>query len=369
MRKKILYLFSDTGGGHRSAASALISAVQKVSPKEISQDMVDVFAECSGFLNIFARLYAPVIRYSPQFWGRLYYWLDDWKKLETLQKISSPFILEELKKLISLKSPDVIVSVHPMVNHLAFEACRQLGKQIPIITVVMDPVTFHKSWICPDISLLIVATEQAKIMAEKYGMDRARIKVLGIPIDPRFLEKNSKEKLRQEMGLDKKTFTILLMGGGEGSGGIFEIVAALEKEELKAQLIVVCGRNSSLKKRLENARLKMKARIFGFTNDVPAIMDASDIIVTKAGPGSIAEAISKDLPMIITSWLPGQEEGNVEFVSQENIGKIEKDPKKVALLVKKMLESPEEQEMRARIKKIAKPHAALDIAKVILSYL
>ena len=81
MDKKILYLFSDTGGGHRSAATALIKAVNEISNNKFKQNMVDVFAECSGFLNVFAKLYGPVIRYSPKMWGRLYYWLDDPKKL------------------------------------------------------------------------------------------------------------------------------------------------------------------------------------------------------------------------------------------------------------------------------------------------
>jgi 1,2-diacylglycerol 3-beta-galactosyltransferase len=77
MKKKILYLFSDTGGGHRSAATAVMRAVDHLHKDKYSQEMIDVFATCSGFLNIFAKLYGPVIKYSPKMWGQLYYWLDD----------------------------------------------------------------------------------------------------------------------------------------------------------------------------------------------------------------------------------------------------------------------------------------------------
>ncbi|MBU1026278.1 MAG: hypothetical protein KKA31_00940, partial [Candidatus Margulisbacteria bacterium] len=106
MKKKILYLYSDTGGGHRSAATAIMRAVEHVHKDKYHQEMIDVFASCSGFLNIFAKLYGPVIKYYPKMWGQLYYWLDDEKKLERLEKMSGPFILEELTKLIQNKIPD-----------------------------------------------------------------------------------------------------------------------------------------------------------------------------------------------------------------------------------------------------------------------
>ena len=99
VKKKILYLFSDTGGGHRSAASAIIKAVGS----RADQEMIDVFAEGSGFLNVFAKLYSPVIKYSPKMWGMLYYFLDDEKKLERLEKISRPFIHDKLTKIIKTK--------------------------------------------------------------------------------------------------------------------------------------------------------------------------------------------------------------------------------------------------------------------------
>src|SRR3989338_9736063 len=97
-------------------------AVEHLSRDVYSQEMVDVFASCSGFLNVFAKLYAPVIKYSPRLWGRLYYWMDDEKKLEQLEKISRPFILKELKRLIVANRPDAIISVHPLVNHMTAQA-------------------------------------------------------------------------------------------------------------------------------------------------------------------------------------------------------------------------------------------------------
>ena len=170
MKKNILYLFSDTGGGHRSAASAIMRAVDHLRKDLLNQEMIDVFAQCSGFLNVFAKLYGPVIKYYPKMWGQLYYWLDDQNKLEALEKISRPFILEELIKMINDKKPDIIVSVHPMVNHLTAKAIEQSGKNIPFVVVITDPVTLHRAWIVPQVDQVIVATPAAKQAAMAYGM-------------------------------------------------------------------------------------------------------------------------------------------------------------------------------------------------------
>ena len=372
MKKKILYLFSDTGGGHRSAAVAIMRAVEHLRKETYAQEMIDVFATCSGFLNIFAKLYGPVIKYSPKLWGQLYYWLDDENKLEQLERLSRPFILKELTKLISEKIPEVIVSVHPLVNHLTVRAIREAKLRIPFVVVITDPVTLHRAWITPEVDLCIVATEEAKKLAIKYGMPERKIKVIGMPIDPKFfLKDKAKQEARKKDHLRPRLFTVLLMGGGEGAGKMYEIIEELNKTELKVQLIVIAGRNKRLETKLKKNihRFKFPMRVYGFTDQVHELMAESDLIVTKAGPGTIAEALAMNLPIIITSWLPGQEEGNVEFVVRENVGRVSRDPRQVVELIAEMKTSSEFEKMKQNIKRVARPQAALDIARQIFAYL
>jgi len=372
MKKKILYLFSDTGGGHRSAAIAIMRAVEHLRKDAYAQEMVDVFAACSGFLNIFAKLYAPVIKYSPKLWGQLYYWLDDERKLERLERVSRPFILKELTKLILEKMPSVIVSVHPLVNHLTVRAIKESGLKIPFVVVITDPVTLHRAWITPEVDLCIVATEEAKKLAIKYGMPERKLKVIGMPIDPKFfLRDQQKQMARKKDHLQPRLFTVLLMGGGEGAGKMYEIIEALNKSELKLQLIVIAGRNRQLEAKLKRNvhRFRFPMRIYGFTDQVHELMAESDLIITKAGPGTIAEALAMNLPIIITSWLPGQEEGNVEFVVRENVGRVSRDPKRVVELIKEIKETSQFEKMKQNIKRVARPQAALDIARQIFAYL
>lgn len=372
MKQKILYLFSDTGGGHRSAATAIVNAVKHESKDKYAQEMVDVFATCSGFLNVFAKLYGPVIKFYPQMWGQLYYWLDDEKKLERLEQMSRPFILEELTKLIQDKMPSAIVSVHPMINHLTATAIKQSGKKIPFIVVITDPVTLHRAWITPGADQCVVATPEAREMAIKYGMPEEKIKVIGMPIDPKFfLKDKEKEAARKKDRLKPKTFTILLMGGGEGAGKMYDLIEELHQEKLKVQLIVITGRNKSLETRLKQDKKKFRfpMRVYGFTDQVHELMSESDLIITKAGPGTIAEAMAMGLPIIITSWLPGQEEGNVEFVVRENVGRVSKDPKRVVEIIKEMQSTDEFEELKKNIKRVSRPQAAMEIAHEIFSYL
>ncbi|KPJ69870.1 hypothetical protein AMJ44_02065 [candidate division WOR-1 bacterium DG_54_3] len=368
MKKKILYFFSDTGGGHRSAANAIINAVEHLRKGQFCQEMIDVFANCSGFLNMFAKLYGPVIKYYPKMWGQLWYWLDDERKLERLEKMSRPFILKELTELIQEKSPNLIVSVHPMINHLTVRAIKQSGLKIPFLVAITDPVTLHRAWITPEADLVIVATPEAKKLALKYGMPEKKVKIIGMPIHPKFfLKDKQKQQARKRDHLKPKLFTVLLMGGGEGAGKMYEIIKEFNREKFKLQLIVIAGRNKKLETRIKRNTHKFHfpMRVCGFTDQVYEIMEESDLIITKAGPGTIAEALAMNLPIIITSWLPGQEEGNVEFVIRENVGRVSKNPKRVVEIVKEIKETCEFEEMKKNIRRVSRPQAAVDIAHEI----
>jgi len=150
-----------------------------------------------------------------------------------------------------------------------------------------------------------------------------------------------------------------------------EIIDELDKQKLNVQLIVIAGRNKALEQKLKRDKSKynMPMKVFGFTDKVHELMAESDMIVTKAGPGTIAEALAMDLPIVITDWLPGQEEGNVEFVVKEDIGRVSKDPAKIVEIIKEMKDTDTFEEIKKNIKRVSKPHAAVEIAHEIFSHL
>ncbi len=212
---KILYLYSDTGGGHRAAANSLMTAVKRLKGEEIEQEAIDIFAQGSSFLNIFARAYAPVIKYAPWFWRFLWFSLNDNKRLKIMEKIATPFILNSIARIFDEKKPDILVSVHPLVNHLSIKAIKKIGLNIPYITVTMDPVDLHKAWISPETDYITTGTEEAKQICLKEGLPENKIKLLGIPIDPRFSDEHNKKEVRRSMNLKEDLYTVLVMGGGK----------------------------------------------------------------------------------------------------------------------------------------------------------
>jgi 1,2-diacylglycerol 3-beta-galactosyltransferase len=291
-----------------------------------------------------------------------------------VKTVATPLIHNGLLRLITTVQPDVIVSIHPMLNHVTIEALRDLGLHIPFITVVTDLVSIHSTWFAPGADSYIVPTEEAKQIYLKRGLDPDRVHVLGMPIDPKFtLPVASKEELRRKFELQPGLPVVLLVGGGEGSGGLLASVRAISQARLPVQLLIITGRNKRLYVYLQRIRshLRVPAKVFGFVQNMPEMMHASDVIITKAGPGTICEALACGLPIILNSYVPGQEEGNVDFVLNNGVGILAHDSIELIDALRRMVK-PGSQIMRrqlANAKRISRPNTSFDIAKHILSYM
>jgi 1,2-diacylglycerol 3-beta-galactosyltransferase len=176
-----------------------------------------------------------------------------------------------LLRLFTTVQPDIIVSIHPMLNHVTVHALQELGLHIPFLTVVTDLVSVHYAWFAPGVDTYIVPTEQAKKLYLKRGLDAGRVHMLGMPIDPKFMLKvDEKERLQQKFGLNSDLPVILLVGGGDGAGGLQAAVRAISQARLPVQLMVVTGRNKRLYTHLQRTRasLHVHATIFGFVQNM-----------------------------------------------------------------------------------------------------
>ncbi|MCA9981585.1 MAG: glycosyltransferase, partial [Anaerolineales bacterium] len=173
-----------------------------------------------------------------------------------------------------------------------------------------------------------------------------------------------KATVRRQLGLLTERYTIMVMGGGEGFGKIYKVARHIARQAPQAQLIIVAGRNRALKHKLEAVTWEIPTRIYGFVDNMPDLMRASDVLVTKAGPGTISEAFIAGLPPIIFGCIPGQEVGNVEYVQKHNAGAYAEEPEKIARLVQTWLDPQNDalNQMAANAARLARPKAALDIA-------
>jgi 1,2-diacylglycerol 3-beta-galactosyltransferase len=368
-RPHILFLFSDTGGGHRSAAQAIIEALQLEYDDRITTQMVDIFLDFAPPpLNYLPKWYPYMVRF-PEAWGVGYKLSNGNRRAMLVVKSAYPYVRRSLRKLINQNPADMIVTVHPLANESFLHA---LGEQRPpFITVVTDLVTTHALWYHKDVDICLVPTEAARQRGLLAGLRPEQVKVVGLPVADRFCRPiGDKKALRQQLGWIPEQFVVLLVGGGEGMGPLEKTALAIAETNLPITLVVVAGRNVDLKQRLESRTWPITTMIYGFVHEMPDFMRAADILVTKAGPGTISEALNAGLPMILYSRLPGQEDGNVEFVISEGVGVWAPNTSEIIRTLQAWINHPEQRQGVAEACiQAARPQAAREIAQILANRL
>jgi 1,2-diacylglycerol 3-beta-galactosyltransferase len=366
MRKpRLLLLFSDTGGGHRSAAEAVIRALENHYPEQFEIQLIDVFKDYAPPpLNRLPALYPDIVRY-PTLWRIGFRLSDGRRRARAINRTSWPYIRRAVRRLVKEHSADLVVSFHPLFVAPYLNAKR--GRSIPFLVVVTDLVSTHSLWYSSETDLTLVPTEQARERALRNGLVAGRVEITGLPVAQPFCEpKGDRSKLRSELGWPQDLPVVLLVGGGEGMGPLLETARAIAALDSDLGLAVVAGRNRRLQDDLNAINWEIPAFIYGFERRMPQLMRAADLIVTKAGPGTITEAINAHLPMVLYSRLPGQEDGNVDYVMENSLGVWAPGPMNAALAVRRWLRSPGQlKEASRRCAQVARPDAADRIAAFI----
>jgi 1,2-diacylglycerol 3-beta-galactosyltransferase len=372
MTKRALLLISDTGGGHRSAANAIVAALDERSPK-FETRIEDVAAHCAFPLTQLGLGYSMALRYAPPVYGALYYATNGRRRYRALVRFCEPLYRERLRDLFLDYRPDVIVSVHPLLNHAALRARDDAHMQhVPVVTVITDLGKVHESWLVPEADAVVVPAREVYQRALSRGVRPARLRLLGHPIHPKFDDvTGSKADLRAQLKLSPATPAVMLMAGGEGGGKLFSTAIALARARLPIELVVVCGRNENLEQKLGelSATLPTPMQVLGFTDKIPEYFRAVDLLVTKAGPGTLAEANAAQLPIIVYDYVPGQERGNVDFVRHNGLGLIAlQGASKVVAAVRTLISAPERlAAIRENQESVAPRHSSRRIAALITS--
>jgi 1,2-diacylglycerol 3-beta-galactosyltransferase len=368
----VLILFSDTGGGHRAAAKALEQALLQLDPgvRITKLDPLLGVDSSPSLVRRLAGLYSPIIRRSPAVWGALYHTLNNRPAFAAVRGVFGGRIRRIIGAELKDSDPDLLLSVHPLLNHVAWQAIRRSGRPRGLVTVITDLVEFHLGWMFPRSDLTVVPTEGAREECLAAGLPEEKVLLLGLPVDLRFRPPapGEKEALRRRFGVDQHRFTILVSGGGEGSGKLLTQVRALARKAGDWQLIVVCGRNEKLRRRLARVDFQSRALILGFVDNMPDLMRAADLVVSKAGPGAIGEALATEVPILLTSYLPGQETPNVNFVTGSGLGLYTPKPEQLLAAVQELSQPGSERwrSMAERAAEISRPYASLDIARECL---
>jgi 1,2-diacylglycerol 3-beta-galactosyltransferase len=368
MPKRIVFWFSDTGGGHRSAAEAIIEALKSKYGERIDSVMVDALTRYAPPpFNRSSEWYAKVSNRRQWQWALSYYLSNGLRRFRLSQALLWPYIRNGIQRAVRENPADLYVSVHPILSRIVYPRPRP-----PVVTVVTDAVTAHIAWFAPEVDACVVPTELARQLGLRYGMPASKLRVIGLPVSARFSQTSSdKAELKSKLGWSADKPAVLVVGGGEGVGPLFEIARAVSAAYLPCELVIVCGRNQKLLARLQALRWNVALHAYGFVREMPDFMRAADVLVTKAGPGTISEACLTGLPMILYSRLPGQEEGNVAYVVDEGAGVWAPKPDLVVQALRHWIGSDSRELRRAAVnaRRLARPNAAQDIADFLASYL
>lgn len=365
-RPHILFLFSDTGGGHRSAMEAIIEALELEFDDSLTTEKVDFFKDYAPApFNKMPDWYPEMVK-APRLWSASFYATDGRARARVITATMWPVVRHAAMQLIKGHPADLIVTVHPFANTFALKA---LGRERPpFITVVTDMVTTHAFWFDKRADLILVPTETARQRAIAYNMSEEKVHVVGLPVADRYCgaPQGNKRDLRQKLGWPMDKPIVLMVGGGEGMGPLAKLARAVDESGLDLGLVIVTGRNQRLKMNLESQAWENPTFIYGFTHNMPDFMRAADFIITKAGPGTIAEAINAHLPIILSSKLPGQEDGNVTFVEEEGAGVWAPTPQLVVRALTRWISRPHERaQVIENCKRVARPESARLIARSI----
>ncbi|MDB8794893.1 glycosyltransferase [Romboutsia sp. 1001216sp1] len=390
MSKKVLIMSASTGGGHNRAARAIKEELEQktIDGFNIQCEIVDSLKLVNNTMDkIISRGYEKSAIYTPKAYGSVYRFSETSlvSKNEFKGNLLTSLMAKKFKKLLNDSKPDLIIGTHPFPM-IALSTLKKhsdggsdhglhLGDHhdtidVPPMISVLTDYTTHSTWIQNEIDYYIVGHEYVKELLAYEGVDTEKIKPFGIPVEKSFLSNREKEEVLNELGLSSDKLTVLLMGGSFGAGNIKETLEELLDIDRDFQILVITGRNESLKEKLEKKLATHNHNknicVLGYTNKMNDILASIDVLITKPGGLTTTEALLKDVPMIVPYYIPGQEEENLDFLS--NCGAALRTTKKYSLsvLLKVLIDDPSRLDMlKKNIKSIRKFNSSQNIANLV----
>jgi 1,2-diacylglycerol 3-beta-galactosyltransferase len=364
-RLPLLFLVADTGGGHRNAARAVGQALERMYPGRFAPVVCDPLGGpgSARLLRFVAGLYGPATRLAPWLWGAAYHVCDSRPAMRVLRRTLLRLADRPAAEAAAQHRPAAVVSFHPLTGSAAVAAARSTPV-VPTATVVTDLARMHAAWRHAGTDLIVAPGDPGRGGPAGAGLPVTR-EFWGGPV-----RGDERAILRRSLGLREEAFLVLVTGGGEGSGGIAARTAAILRRFPDVDVVAVCGRNWRLKRRLDrlaaSAGYAGRLTVTGFTRHMADWLRACDLVVTKAGPGTIAEATCCGAPLLLTSHLPGQETGNTEIVTRAGAGRRARSVRALLAEIDGLRRDRKRADaMRAASARLGQPSAAADIAGLI----
>jgi len=368
---RVAILHATAGGGHKRAAQAIASAVAALDPRALVREVDALVFASRLYRQTYAQSYNAMAARAPGLWGVLYH---SWgsapvnRGTAPVRLALDRLNLRRLVRVVEREQPDAVVCTHFLPVE-ALSPVRGRGRlRVPLYCVITD-FTAHPFWAFPHVDRYFVGSERVATELAGHGVERGRIEVTGIPIDPRFARPIGREAARHRMALDPAAPAVLVMGGGSGVGPLADLAERLAALPSRPVVVVVCGTNARLRADIAARPAARAGRIqaLGYTTEVDVLLEACDVVVSKAGGLTCAEALVKRTPLVIFRPTPGQEVANAEFLESGGAAVRAGSIDEVAAQVERWLGDPAARERaREAAGRLAKPQAAETIARRVV---
>jgi processive 1,2-diacylglycerol beta-glucosyltransferase len=372
MTRRILFLYLTKHSGHFAAAVAIENAVHRLDG-HLETMLLDSFSHTNPVLSkVTLKAYLAALKAAPEIWEWMYDNPEFKERTKMIRGLLNRGNSRKLQRLLAEFRPDVIVCTQAFACGVIASWKRATGRQTPALVGVLTDFVAHRYWADDQVDLYIAPNEETKQTLVSQGVRPERVKVEGIPISDRFLRPVDKAAALKNLGLKADIPKILVMGGSLGLGPMKSVIRKLNKLPQPFDIIAVTGKNEELKERLMRRGVKLRhhTKIFGFVENVHELMEIAEVIVTKPGGITTAEALVRRLPMIIINPIPGQEAKNTEFLLSQGVAVEAEDANDVMLYVDEFLRNPEKlRRMRQAAAALGRPQAADHAACGILSLL
>ena len=376
--KKILIFYGSYGGGHLSAAKAIKAYIEETYENKYEVEMIDCIEYINKYLNkISTEAYKEFAKKMPWIWKRIYNGANK-GALSHLSNTTNKLLSRKLNQLIQEYNPDLIISTHPFSSSMV-AMLKEKGKTKCKLATVMTDYHIHDQWLVlyKYVDHFFVSNEKMKTDMILKGIDGNKITVSGIPVSERFTKKYNKEKICKELDFNPEKETILFFAGGEfglGRKTTFMVLRALIKLFKDIQVIAIAGKNPKMFNRFEKIVKMSKAddrvRVLKFTDKVPEYMSISKYVITKPGGLTVTECITSNKPIIIINPIPGQEEENADYLTDNSVAVWIKKEDNVARIFKNLHRNQDQFEvLRENTKKFSKPKATETICETLIKIL
>jgi processive 1,2-diacylglycerol beta-glucosyltransferase len=357
------------GSGHIRAAEAVASALQN-SQVGIETRVVNIFDFLPRYFGrSILQTYFQILKIIPRAYGVMYGWGNSSTIALKGRELISKILAKRMLKYINDYQPSVIVCTHATPAGIIASLIRNGKITIPAIAIITDFVV-HRLWVYPELSHYYVANEAMREFLAEYNVPLLRSTVSGIPIAKEFGNYQERDQLAAKLGLDIKMPTLLIMGGGAGVLPMDDIIAACDALPGEYQILAVTGNNRAMYDRLQQLRgsLKQHLHVFGYINNTHELMAVADLLISKPGGLTSAEAMTSGLPLVIYRPIPGQEEANTRYLTAQKVALRANSVAEVPSLITSLFndDHPRLLTMKDCARAHGHPHAAATIAADIL---